>query len=276
MKGCEQRGAKFAGSELIKGAEANRQLRSGETTLAIEPADVVGSRMLAFAGIAFDAAGDEVAVGVAAEAGLRDDVVEALHGGLKAAQAVEAHTTLACIDGFAQRGRTEEVEFVEHPATIDRAGIVHGKSEADFVWETDVHQMASLGALNQAESTAVEEAPKSGTSSAGGDADTIGEPQQGETDAALPFQAGVAEQEGVDGAVDGVEAEIRDEMVIELFPHECGVGCHAFHGYDPVKRELGEWRRWRGGDEAFGRFRNCEKASFYKIFTMQLGKARAA
>ena len=56
---------------------------------------------MGFARIALDAAGDEVAIGVAAEMHLGDDMVEALGAFFEAAQAVEASEALPGIDGAA-------------------------------------------------------------------------------------------------------------------------------------------------------------------------------
>lgn len=56
---------------------------------------------MCFARIAFNAAGNEVAVGVAAGMHLRDDVVEAPGAFFQAAPAVEASVALTGIDGAA-------------------------------------------------------------------------------------------------------------------------------------------------------------------------------
>jgi hypothetical protein len=75
-----------------------------------------------------------------------------------------------------------------------------------------------------------------GTAGAVGDADAPGHPADGDAEAALPFQTAVTEEIGVDGTIEDVEGQIRDDEVVELFPHECGIGDFAFHGCDPKRK----------------------------------------
>src|SRR5580698_7205610 len=95
-------GAEFAGAEGFEGAEAGGECRGRETTFAEEAAQEVCGRLVGFACVAFDTAGDEVAIGVAAGMHLRDDMVEALGAFFQAAEAVEARVALTGIDGAAQ------------------------------------------------------------------------------------------------------------------------------------------------------------------------------
>src|SRR5713101_6677306 len=55
----------LAGSEGVEGAEAGVEFGGGEAALAVEPAEKIGGGTLAFERIAFEARGNQVAMGVA-------------------------------------------------------------------------------------------------------------------------------------------------------------------------------------------------------------------
>lgn len=68
--------------------EARGEQPGRQAPFAKKAAQKVRGRFVGFARIAFDPAGHEVAIGVAAEMHLRDDMVEALRAFFKATQAV--------------------------------------------------------------------------------------------------------------------------------------------------------------------------------------------
>lgn len=51
------------------------------------------------------------------------------------------------------------------------------------------------------------------------------------TKAGLPFQAGVPEKVGIDGALHGGEMQARGQEVLELVADEFSVGLFGFHGW---------------------------------------------
>ena len=69
--------AEVAGGEALEGAKAFAEFGGGEAALAVEPAEEVRGGALALGGVAFDTAGDEVAVGVELALRLRHDMIEA-------------------------------------------------------------------------------------------------------------------------------------------------------------------------------------------------------
>jgi hypothetical protein len=103
----------LAGGEGVEGAEAGVELGGGQAALAVEPAEKIGGGTLAFEGIAFEAGGDQVAIGVVAGLGAGHDVVEALDAGVGAAQTIKALAAFAEVDGLAQGAGLEEVEGFE-------------------------------------------------------------------------------------------------------------------------------------------------------------------
>jgi hypothetical protein len=156
----------FAGEEGVEGAETAVELGGGEAAFAIERAEKVGGGTLAFFGIAFEAAGNEVAVGVAAGLDARVDVVEALGMRVGAAQAVKTVAAFAEVDGVAQGAGLEEVEFFEvegrerisERIQIGRegsGGVVvcgdfAGTSGGDFVGQAHFEDVAGFAALDEA------------------------------------------------------------------------------------------------------------------------------
>jgi hypothetical protein len=170
-------------------------------------------------------------------------MIQALHSRVEVAQTVEAYAALAGMDGLAERGRAVEIELVDVDRTLGRTSdqAVSGakwetaagearKGGANLLREQHLDEVTGFAALDQAQSAAVEEAMDGGTSGAIRDANAAGEPSDGEMEAALAFEMAMAEEEGVDGTVENVQSQIRDDEVVEMFPHHCAVGHFAFHG----------------------------------------------
>src|SRR6266404_5428388 len=89
--------AKLARGEGVEGAEAEK---------------IVGG-LFPFLGVAFHAARDQVAVGIASQVRPWHDVVQALHRWRGPAQTIEALAALARVDGLSQRLAVQKVRFLE-------------------------------------------------------------------------------------------------------------------------------------------------------------------
>src|SRR5258708_14185216 len=74
-----QGGAEVAGGEVVERLETANPLDAGYTALPVEGAQKVAAQALAFAGVAFPAARDQVAGRVGTPRGARYDLVESLH-----------------------------------------------------------------------------------------------------------------------------------------------------------------------------------------------------
>lgn len=98
---ARKRRPEFAGGESVQGAQAGVEFSIGDAVISVEKAEKILARAFAFLGIAFDARGDEVAVGVAAAVNARDNVIEAARAGGEETETVEAEATLTCMDEFA-------------------------------------------------------------------------------------------------------------------------------------------------------------------------------
>src|SRR6266851_8305990 len=108
LHGRERRG-ELAGGEIFQGAEASVKFGGREAPQAVESAQKIPGRTVALARVAFDAAGNQVAVGIASEAHAWHDVVEALHVSRSAAKTIKASAAFAIVNGFAERPGFQEI-----------------------------------------------------------------------------------------------------------------------------------------------------------------------
>lgn len=106
-------GDEFAGGEIIEGAEAAGEFDGAQAAVAVERACKLDGVALGLQRVAIETAGDEVAVGIAAEMRLRDDVVEAPSMGDEPAQAIEAAAAFAGVHGAAERLGLEKIGLRE-------------------------------------------------------------------------------------------------------------------------------------------------------------------
>src|SRR5215471_8971838 len=91
----------FAGSEGVEGAETGVHFGGGEAAVAEEPAEKIGGRAFAFQRIAFEAARNQVAVGIVA--------------------------AFAEVDRLTQGAGLEEVKVFEIDRWVGRAGSAIGE-----------------------------------------------------------------------------------------------------------------------------------------------------
>jgi len=103
----------LAGGQIVQGAEAAAELVGAQAAVAVERTYKLDGVAVGLQRVAIQTTRDEVAVGIATEAGLRDDVVEAPSLGNEAAQTIEAMAALAGVDGVAARLNLEEVDLPE-------------------------------------------------------------------------------------------------------------------------------------------------------------------
>jgi len=108
-----KRGPEVSGGQIIQGAEAAAQLGVAQAAVAVERAYKLDGGALRLIGVTVQTARDEVAVGIAAEVRLRDDMVEAPSLGDEPAQTIEAAAAFAGVDGAAERAGLEEIGLRE-------------------------------------------------------------------------------------------------------------------------------------------------------------------
>jgi len=106
-------GNELAGGEVIEGAEAAAKFGVAQAAVAVERAYKFHGVALGLQLVAIQTARDEVAVGIAAEVCLRDDVVEAPSLEDEPAQTIETAAALAGVHGAAERLGLEEIGLRE-------------------------------------------------------------------------------------------------------------------------------------------------------------------
>jgi len=99
--GREEDGAEFAGGESVQSAQLAFEFDRGNAALAKEAAQKICGGHFSLLRIAFDTAGNEIAVGVAASTSPRNDVVEDSPANDEPAQTIEAAATFAFVNGLA-------------------------------------------------------------------------------------------------------------------------------------------------------------------------------
>lgn len=206
-------GAELAGNEGVERAEARGELEEGQATLAIQPPEKVGGRHAALMRIAFEAAGDQVAVGRATALGLGHDMVEAFDAGRETAQAVKARAVLSSMNGLTQSRSFEKVcrfeiagrgqGWGDRRERATRMGGVNLGRQADF------DEVAGFATLDQTQSALVDQSTQGLTSGTDGKTNTLGEPGKRKAQIELAFEASVTQEKGIDGAVDHGPAHPR-------------------------------------------------------------------
>lgn len=175
----------------------------------------------------------------------------------KPAQAVKTQAALAGVDGLAKRTSLQEVGILERQSAslgVRRAGgaaNAHGAASgpglgrnrasgtggANLVGQANLDEMTGLSAFDQAQSAEGQEAADGFAGRSTGNADSAGEPLNGEAEPQLSFETAVAQEMGKDGAVEDREAQLRDENIFDLLPDfgriGGGVGCFVCHVFIP-------------------------------------------
>ena len=231
-------GAEFAGGEGFEGAEAGVEFGGGEAALAVEGAEKIGGGAVALAGVAFEAGGNQVAVRIAAEARAGHDVVEALHAGGSAAKAIEANAALAIVNGFAQGPGLQEVGgFQGGGRKFSRGTGVQGEGRAIFVQPdgvdifgpTHFDEMAGFAAFEETQSAELIKAADRLAHGSIGETELGGDRHYRKLQAELADHERVAEQMGIDGAIENGQAETGGEDVFKLHPEETGIEFFRVH-----------------------------------------------
>src|SRR6266481_8226489 len=220
--GEEDGRGELAGSEGVEGAETGVELGGGDAALAVEPAEKIGGGTLAFERIAFEAGGNQVAIGVAPCPDAGHDVVEALDAGVGAAQTIKTMAAFAEVDGLAEGAGLEEVECFQigglRLAGGAAGGDGTGATAANLIGQEHVNDVAGFAATDEAERTEDDEAADGFAHGAGADADAAGEPGHGEAELGLAFETAVTDEVRIDGAVGDGQTQPGEEEVLELNP----------------------------------------------------------
>src|SRR5216683_6884919 len=108
LHGWELR-AELACGEVFQGAKAAVEFGRRQAPQAVERAQKIPGRTVALARVAFETAGNQVAVGIASKAHPWHNVIEAVHVSGSAAETVKASAAFAIVNGFAERPGFQEI-----------------------------------------------------------------------------------------------------------------------------------------------------------------------
>jgi hypothetical protein len=226
--------AELAGGEGFQGAQAGFEFGGGYAAQSIEGAQKIFGGSFSLLGIAFDAAGDQIAVGIASSAGKRDDMIEDSPAHGEPPQAIKALAALAHMNGLAAAAHLQEIHLLEVAAA-------EPPGEADGDWalgrrgvyllrQKDFGQVASLGAVDQAQGALGSETAHGLASGLVREVNTAGETGNRKTELALACETAMPQEMGVDHALRKIEAQARHEIIFEPFPEKFGVRFIVFHG----------------------------------------------
>src|SRR5260221_549431 len=169
-------GEEFAGGEGFKGAEASFEFGASYAPLAVEPTEKIARSLLALLRIALQAAGNEIAIGIASGANTGNDVVQAHPQSGEPLPAIKAQAGFAGVNGTSQLAALQEIGLLQAQA---RGKMVcagrfqpRGPQSANLIRQSHFHQVAYNAALHQPEH-AVSNQPADGIAHRrGGKADT--------------------------------------------------------------------------------------------------------
>src|SRR6266851_853954 len=232
LHGRQQR-AEFAGGEIFQGAKTAVEFGGRQAALAVESAQKIRDRTVALARVAFDAAGNQVAVGIASEARAWHNVVEALHMSGSAAEAVKASAAFAIVNGFAERPSFQEIGGLEgRGRRLFRGlgGAIFVRADgADLLGQAHLHEVAGFAAFKQAQSPQLIEPAHRLAHRSVGQTEIASDGQNRKMQAELAYDEGMAQEIGVDGAVPDGQAETRGENIFKLHPEEFCVEYFVWH-----------------------------------------------
>ncbi len=129
--GRGEKGAELAGGERFQGAQADFELGRSQAAQAIEGAQKIFGGRFSLLRVALDAKGDEIAVGIAASAGPRDNMVEHSPTSDEAPQAIKAQAALACMNGLPSAADLQEIQLLEVAAA---SSLGEARGRCALVW----------------------------------------------------------------------------------------------------------------------------------------------
>ena len=224
----------LAGGERAEGAEAFGKFFAVEVAGAVELTHVRGGGHGEFAVVAGLAAGNEIAIGVhaphaaalAAEDGLRLDVVEHAIARVELSAAIEAAASIAAVDGPAQFAFLKKIE------RVDVRGGRHRRASGveDLIRQAQLEQMAALADGHDAQRSFLRQAVHGDARGGSGNARGASEASHGKREAAARLEMRVAQQMVVNGALEQAERQARHETVFDVATGLRHVEEWEFHG----------------------------------------------
>jgi len=211
----------LACGQVLEGAKACAEILGRQAALAVEFAQKIFGRAIALLRVAVQAAGDQIAVGVAPTRRLRHDVIQTVDPAGDLPQTVKANAAFAGVDGLAQVTGSHEIRLDE---VDERLGLGGGSGSvdargADFTRQPHLHQVAEVAAFDQAQSSFMDQPAHRRAHAFAPNAHIVGEPQNRKAKTGLALEAAVPKKMRIDRAVEDREFEARRENVFQFFAH---------------------------------------------------------
>jgi hypothetical protein len=222
-----QRWFEFATSKGFEDAAAVGELGRVQASLTEEFAQQIPGVAIRFLGITIRAAGDEIAVGVAAVFDARDDVVEGERARAQKTQAIKTTVPFPAKNGSAVIPAVQKVHgFQESVRTNWRLAAAGG----DFGGHKHIDDVSCTAALDDAQNALDGEAADRFARGKRRGEDAASEPVHGKMDAAASLQAAVAKQVRVNNVFEWAETQARDDEVFHLLPDLGRIQFLFLHG----------------------------------------------
>jgi len=205
-----------AGLQGVEGGEAGIEVGRGKASFAVEQAEEFIGGTVTLLGVAVEATGDDVAVGVVAQRAHGHGVIIAGGIGVEPTQAVEAGEVLAEQDGGAHAGVMEAVGVVELRGIAFGAGM---EAAGDVSGDEDFDAVSGDAALEDADEALLGEVAEVIARGGVAGAEAASECAIGNARDAAAFGVRVAQEMVVEGAFAGTEAEVGNEVVFDLAAH---------------------------------------------------------
>jgi len=154
-------------------------------------------------------------------------VVEAKHAPRSLAEAVKAPAAVAQVDGAAERIGPHEVDLFE-AGTARQLGRAAGcgfavARRSNLLRQAHLDDVTGFAAFEDVQGAQLVEPVDGVAYERAGKTEIAGQPDEGKTQAALPFEEAMAQQMRIDDVFDGGKAQARRENVFELLPEVFGV-----------------------------------------------------
>lgn len=152
MSVIRNRGTEFASDDIIQNTKPGAKLGLRQPAIEVQQAEERRRGSIAFQGVAWLAAGNEVAAGIILGLDAWDDVIQAAVSHGEPGAAIKTPAAFARMNRAAQRRAPQEVPLVEGVVANATAGITghsNGKAATNLAGKTHLDQVTGFIALHQ-------------------------------------------------------------------------------------------------------------------------------
>src|SRR5260370_1473650 len=214
--------AELVCGEIFQGAKASVEFGGREAPQAVERTQKIPGWPVALARVAFETAGNQVAVGIASEAHAWHNVVEAVHVSGSAAETVKARAAFTIVNGFAGRPGFQESGGLEgggRRLPAGPRGAISARAErSDLLGQAHLRKMAGLAAFEHAQNPQLVEPAHRIARRSNGETQSARQGHDRKLQAELADDEGMAQQIRVDGSLIVGQSVMLCESYIKNHP----------------------------------------------------------